>query len=321
MNNEKEMTAPVVSVGADTEQSSQNLTDNSLTDFDPDFKGADDDLYREIQRRMAPDYLETVSMTTLYDTDFEGQEPLIDGLLYRGAYLLAGSPKVGKSFLMAQLAYQVSTGTPLWNYPVRKGTVLYLALEDDYRRLQERSYRMFGTAENESLFFSVSAGQLGSGLDEQLTNFLREHPGTSLIIIDTLQKVREVDGDNYSYANDYQIITRLKALADSYGISINENGHFAPGGYVTKVSDDFREVYHGPQDIPAEHRVFAYPQLSIREQMAAYQEIIDGSSKEGFRRLAENTTRNGNGDFETICPKADERGRSPGRSQPGRSHP
>ena len=48
MNKEKEMTAPVVSVGADTEQSSQNLTDNSLTDFDPDFKGADDDLYREI---------------------------------------------------------------------------------------------------------------------------------------------------------------------------------------------------------------------------------------------------------------------------------
>ena len=76
---------------------------------------------------------------------------------------------------------------------------------------------------------------------------------------------------------------------EAYGrdISINENGHFAPGGYVTKVSDDFREVYHGPQDIPAEHRVFAYPQLSIREQMAAYQEITDGSSKEGFRRLAE----------------------------------
>ena len=75
---------------------------------------------------------------------------------------------------------------------------------------------------------------------------------------------------------------------EAYGrdISINENGHFAPGGYVTKVSDDFREVYHGPQDIPAEHRVFAYPQLSIREQMAAYQEIIDGSSLEGHRKIA-----------------------------------
>lgn len=144
MTNEKEMTAPVVSVGADTEQSSQNLTNNSLTDFDSDFKGSDDDFYREMQRRMAPDYLETVSMETLYDTAFDGQEPLIDGLLYRGAYLLAGSPKVGKSFLMVQLAYQISTGMPLWDYKVRKAGVLYFALEDNYARLQRRLYRMFG---------------------------------------------------------------------------------------------------------------------------------------------------------------------------------
>lgn len=219
MINEKEMTAPVVSVGADTEQSSQNLTDNSLTDFDPDFKGFDE-MQREILRMMDPSYLKTVSMSELLDNVYQSKPPLVDGLLYRGTYLFVGAPKLGKSFLMTQLAYHISTGTPLWNYPVCKGTVLYLALEDDYRRLQERSYRMFGTAENECLFFSVSAGQLGSGLDEQLTNFLREHSDTSLIIIDTLKKVREVGGDNYSYANDYQIITRLKALADSYGICL-----------------------------------------------------------------------------------------------------
>ena len=88
-------------------------------------------------------------------------------------------------------------------------------LEDDYGRLQERLYRMFGTAENENLFFSISAKQLGKGLDEQLTRFLREHPDTSLIIIDTLQKVRELGGDNYSSANDYQIITRLKSFAEA----------------------------------------------------------------------------------------------------------
>ena len=219
MANEKEMTAPVVSVGADTEQSSQNCTNNSLTDFDQDFKGFDE-MQREILRMMDPSYLKTVSMSELLDNVYQSKPPLVDGLLYRGTYLFVGAPKLGKSFLMTQLAYHISTGTPLWNYPAHKGTVLYLALEDDYRRLQERSYRMFGTAENESLFFSVSAGQLGSGLDEQLTNFLREHPDTSLIIIDTLQKVREVGGDNYSYANDYQIITRLKALADSYGVCL-----------------------------------------------------------------------------------------------------
>lgn len=111
-------------------------------------------------------------------------------------------------------------GTPLWGFSVRQGTVLYLALEDDYGRLQERLYWMFGTSENENLYFSVAARQLGKGLDEQLTRFLREHPDTSLIIIDTLQKVREVGGDNYSYASDYQIITRLKTFADTYGICL-----------------------------------------------------------------------------------------------------
>ena len=220
MNKEKEMTAPVVSVGADTEQSSQNLTDNSLTDFDPDFKGADDDLYREIQRRMAPDYLETVSMTTLYDTDFEGQEPLIDGLLYRGAYLLAGSPKVGKSFLMAQLAYQVSTGLPLWGYKVRKTGVLYFALEDNYARLQRRLFRMFGAEAAENLYFATHCKTANSGLEDQIRSFMKEHPNTGLIIIDTLKRVREVGGADFSYSSEYDIVARLKTVADSYKVTM-----------------------------------------------------------------------------------------------------
>ena len=220
MNNEKEMTAPVVSVGADTEQSSQNLTDNSLTDFGPNFKGADDDLYREIQRRMAPDYLETVSMTTLYDTDFEGQEALIDGLLYRGAYLLAGSPKVGKSFLMAQLAYQVSTGLPLWGYKVRKTGVLYFALEDNYARLQRRLFRMFGAEAAENLYFATHCKTANSGLEDQIRSFMKEHPNTGLIIIDTLKRVREVGGADFSYSSDYDIVARLKTVADSYKVTM-----------------------------------------------------------------------------------------------------
>jgi RecA-family ATPase len=157
-------------------------------------------------------------MTELFDSAYQSKPPIIDGLLYRGTYLFAGSPKIGKSFLMAQLAYHVSTGTNLWGFDVRQGKVLYLALEDNYPRLQKRLYRMFGTAENENLFFSVSAHQLGNGLDEQLDGFLQKHPDTSLVIIDTLQKVREVGGENYSYANDYQIITKLKSFTDSHNI-------------------------------------------------------------------------------------------------------
>lgn len=174
--------------------------------------------YREYQKMLDPAYLKTVSMNEIYETVFESRPPLIDGLLHSGTYLFVGAPKLGKSFFMAQLAYHISTGIPLWNYPVRKGTVLYLALEDNYRRLQERMYRMFGTESTDNLFFATSANQLGKGLDEQLQGFIREHADTRLIIIDTLQKVREAGGDNYSYANDYEIITRLKHFTDSYGL-------------------------------------------------------------------------------------------------------
>ena len=66
---------------------------------------------------------------------------------------------------------------------------------------------------------------------------------------------------------------------EAYGrdMRINEGGHFAPTGYLTR-SGDFKEVYHGIEDIPAEHRIFAYPKLNIREQMAAYQDVIDRSA-------------------------------------------
>ena len=164
--------------------------------------------------------LKTISMSELYESVFIPRPPIIDGLLYSGAHLFVGAPKLGKSFLMTQIAYHVSTGTPLWNYPVRKGTVLYLALEDDQRRLQERSYRMFGTECVDNFIFAVTANQLGRGLYEQLQFFIQQHPDTRLIIIDTLQKVRIAGGDIYSYANDYEIITQLKCFADSYDVCL-----------------------------------------------------------------------------------------------------
>ena len=80
--------------------------------------------------------LYTITMEELYDTAFPPKVPIVDGLIYNGTYLFVGAPKVGKSFFMAQLGYHVSMGIPLWNYKVNQGSVLYLALEDDFSRLQ-----------------------------------------------------------------------------------------------------------------------------------------------------------------------------------------
>lgn len=215
MSEEKEMTAPNVSIGVDTEQSSIKQTTNSISNRDVNFNP-----FGDFFKKIDPSYMKTVTMQELYQDIYSKKPPVIEGLLYQGTYLFVGSPKIGKSFFMAQLAYHVSTGTPLWDYPVKKGTVLYLALEDDYRRLQERMYRMFGTDSTENLYFSVSSKPLGNGLTDQLSGFIREHPDTTLVIIDTLQKIREVDSDSYSYAKDYEIINQLKQFSDSWGICL-----------------------------------------------------------------------------------------------------
>ena len=223
----KETTVPDTSVGADDGQPLHNSTENSISAFEGEINGdfqnsteSLDEIYRRMQRLTDPHYLHTISMTELYQTAYQSRPPIIDGLLYAGAYILAGAPKIGKSFLVAQIAYHVSTGKSLWDYEVHPGTVLYLALEDDFQRIQSRMFMMYGINDTDRLHFATAAGKIGNGLDEQLENFVREHPDTRLIIIDTMQKIREVGGEAYSYASDYEIIGKLKRFADRHSICI-----------------------------------------------------------------------------------------------------
>lgn len=222
VNETKKMTALSSSVGADEGQSVSN-SDFTIPDVEEKYNPPEEDweeLYRKIQRVQDPAYLHTVTFDQLMDSVFQGRPAVIDNFLYPGVYLLAGAPKIGKSFLVAQIAYHVSVGKELWGYIVHPGTVLYLALEDDERRLQNRMFRMFDVEGTSDLYFATHAKMIGRGLDEQLEGFIGEHRDTRLIIIDTLQKVRETVKDAYSYANDYKVIGRLKTFAGKYGICV-----------------------------------------------------------------------------------------------------
>ncbi|MCI9222835.1 MAG: AAA family ATPase [Oscillospiraceae bacterium] len=206
---ETKRTVPYPSVGAGGEQpNSQICTTDSIseaaTENNPQEKSLEERLL-EMRRMTDPAYLPTISMSELYQNVYQGRPPIIDGLLCSGTYLFAGAPKVGKSFLVAQLAYHVSTGQKLWEYEVRPGTVLYLALEDDYQRLQERMFRMFGVEETDKLYFATYAKQLGNGLDEQLDKFVREHPDTRLNQRDA-EGCRPADG--HLHGSDSLTVTR-----------------------------------------------------------------------------------------------------------------
>ena len=219
MPDKKEMTAQTASVGADAGQSLTNNCTLIISNSSEKFNG-EYDFPENFPNPGDPHFLPAISMGTLFETAYEGKPAIVDGILYPGTYLFAGAPKLGKSFLMLQLGYHVSTGQPLWGYSVRQGAVLYLALEDDFPRLQSRLYRMFDAEVAKNFYLSTWAKQTGSGLEEQVEGFVIHHPDTRLVIIDTLQRVRPADGNRYSYASDYEIITSLSTLASKLGICL-----------------------------------------------------------------------------------------------------
>ena len=115
-------------------------------------------------------------MNELYENVYQSRPPVIDGLLYPGTYLFAGAPKVGKSFLMAQLAYHVSMGLPCGTIPFTRGLSSIWRWRTITVACRSGFYRMFGMDGTNDLLFSICAKQVGSGLEEQLKRFVQEHP-------------------------------------------------------------------------------------------------------------------------------------------------
>lgn len=216
----KKAAVPDSSIGVDVEQPLPNNNNEIITDPKMQINQQATNSVAVNVVTAGENDLKTISMEELYDTAYPPRVPIVDGLIFNGTYLFVGAPKVGKSFFMAQLGYHVSMGIPLWGFPVTKGTVLYLALEDDYARLQRRLSKMFGMEGSSNLHFATQSKALNQGLEEQLHKFVKEHEDARLIIIDTLQKVREASGDKLSYGNDYEIVTKLKRFSDQYGICL-----------------------------------------------------------------------------------------------------
>ena len=122
-------------------------------------------------------------------------------------------------------------GKPLWTFATRPCEVLYLCLEDSFQRIQSRLFDLTEDAPP-TLHFAVMSQQLHNGLVEQIEQFLKEHPQTRLIVIDTLQRIRTAGNDANPYASDYRDIGVLKALADKHRIAILLVHH------LRKMNDD-----------------------------------------------------------------------------------
>jgi len=170
----------------------------------------------------------------------------VPGLIPAGLTILAGSPKIGKSWLALHIATALSIGgAVLGQIKVPKAEdLLYLALEDTPRRLKNRLDKM-GAISSVNLNI-VTEWPRGPKAIELLDRWMEAHPDTKVVIIDTLQRVRALGDHPPSYAEDYSEVGLLKSFADRHGIAVIVLTHTRK-----MAADDYLHMVTGTTGISA----------------------------------------------------------------------
>ena len=138
--------------------------------------------------------LDAVNANDLMDMEFQPTGWLVEKILGKGVYILAGASKIGKSWLVLWLADRVSKGEKVWDFKTEQNGVLYVSLEDTAQRIQRRLSEVTG-GEADRVWIATEAELLGNGFEQQLGNFLAAHPGVGFVIIDTLQRIRQMKSE------------------------------------------------------------------------------------------------------------------------------
>ncbi len=189
-----------------------------------------------------------LTLKEILTTEFPEPTWVIPGMIPAGLTVLAGAPKIGKSWLALCLALALGTGgRALGKIEVEQAGVCYLALEDTPRRLQDRLIQVgasnvlaTGAGAGMNFFFDW---QRGEDAINDIETFLALNPGVKFVIIDTLQKIREPSRRGINvYELDYEAVGLLKKIADKHTIAviiIHHTRKSGAGDPVEAVSGSF----------------------------------------------------------------------------------
>ncbi len=139
-----------------------------------------------------------------------------------GLTVFAGAPKLGKSWLALDWAHSVSAGALAFgSLACEQGDVLYLALEDNPRRLQGRLRHMRVNNPSERLTFHTEWPDMDGDCLGRLQAWIDSVSRPRLVIIDVFAKVRGINsGRETQYEADYKFAAMLQRLAIDTGLAI-----------------------------------------------------------------------------------------------------
>lgn len=161
--------------------------------------------------------LKLISSVEIMNTPMKKQRFIVAGMIYPGMHILSGDPKIGKSWMMLDMCLAVAKGKDFLGRKTEQGHVVYMALEDTFISLQSRLYEL-NDEPSENLSFALIANSIGNGLEDDLRECRKMFPELKMIVIDTLQKIRNTV--DTKYGADYRELSVLKSIADQLGIAI-----------------------------------------------------------------------------------------------------
>lgn len=159
----------------------------------------------------------------LMATEFPEPRWAVPGILAEGVNVLAGPPKVGKSWMSLGLALSIAAGGTAFNLiEVEAGPVLYLALEDTPRRLKTRMGKLLGDqSPPRGLTLATTCPTLPEGGDTAIAGWLDRHRNARMVVLDVFAKIRgTTPAGMTAYQADYTAVSRAKRIADDYGITL-----------------------------------------------------------------------------------------------------
>lgn len=154
---------------------------------------------------------------------FEPLRYILPSIVPEGATLLVSRPKLGKSWLVLDLAIATAAGRyTLGDLKPSQGAVLYLALEDSERRLQRRMDKLLLGEWPEQLEFATEWPRADQGGLADIEEWIKAHKDARLIIVDTLAQFRPMAAGKSQggYMDDYAAVAPLQKLAAQYGVAI-----------------------------------------------------------------------------------------------------
>jgi hypothetical protein len=163
---------------------------------------------REVEKAAEPLVLtlpKAPSLNDIVKSDPEYREWFFEEILPAGAFLIVGRPKVGKSWLLLQLAIAAATCRDFLGFaPLSTSGVLYITPEDDRTRVKSRFSRFeIEPPDNLHLFVRDDFANLAAQFSDKLTLvqfvdlYLTQNPEIKFVFMDTESTCRHVwEGEN-----------------------------------------------------------------------------------------------------------------------------